>query len=98
MTHSDVTAIVPPPGERSGDVHCGVHGRLAVWPGYVVCIHVLDEGAPVAHYYAPGLEEEGFGEAACAACAALQMTEVVDCRLVCLNCLFDAMTTGRVQS
>lgn len=72
-------------------IECRAHGRLA--PGYIVCVHVLFGGAPIAHYV-PADESRGdraaaLGEAICARCHETDPDgrNLGDFRLVCEGCL-----------
>jgi hypothetical protein len=57
--------------EQGGYIQCPVHGREL---GYVVCFHVMDEGAAVARTQAAKPEDVGIIE--CSECASVPMSEL----------------------
>jgi len=61
-------------------LRCGEHGRV---PSYCVCVHVLDEQAPIAHYIVATRDEAG--EVLCAQCSAEPTVEQM--RVICCHCV-----------
>ena len=66
------------------NVRCTDHPHEAPAPGYAVCVHVLEAGAPIAHYHPA--TRRALGEVLCAACHDGSFTEH-ELRLICATCV-----------
>jgi hypothetical protein len=67
------------------NVECPKHPGVRL-PGFSVCVHVLDAGAPIAHYH--GATPRDLGEVLCEHCNThVDGLRVEDLRLICANCV-----------
>lgn len=67
-------------------VRCDRHNSGEPQPGYCVCVHVLDEGATIAHIVEASARE--LGEVLCAACTGTVSSPAAsDLRLICAQCV-----------
>ena len=69
-------------------VQCGTHGEGR--PGFVACVHVVRQHAPVAHYLEP---DDDLGEVLCAACEGHAHPTPADLMLICAECVQTILTT-----
>jgi hypothetical protein len=68
------------------NVRCEEHPDEPLRPGFAVCRHVLDAGAPIAHYH--NASPRALGEILCDGCIGLpDAMRVGDLRLICARCV-----------
>lgn len=76
-------------------VRCGTHGDRLL--GYIVCVHVLNEGAAIEHIVEPTPAD--LGEVLCAVCAPPEPHEpdVTELRLICSRCVDALFAAQRIS-
>jgi len=74
------------------NLRCTAHPERAPEPGYCVCVHVLEEGAPIAHYH--DASPRALGEVLCEQCVhALDEWKTAEAfvRLICAACVVELL-------